>query len=85
MIPSGDDSVAIESYCIKAKENLTPLPWGSSPLPLSNPASHAHPWETPLCLKEDRPTPPTLRKHSKAMPGQTLPSQGSAPPPRKRK
>ena len=42
----------------------------------SDPVSPTRPQEMPNCLREDWPTLPALRKHSTAVPGQTLPSHG---------
>ena len=48
------------------------LPLGSPPLLQRHPASPAHTWEAPCCLKENQPTLPALGKHSTAVPGKTL-------------
>ena len=61
------------------------LPWGSAPLSPGGPTGCSRSQEMPRCLKEDWPTPPALRKHSTAVPGQTLLGHGEYTSTKKKK
>ena len=66
----------VKSYSISVQTSQNCLPSGSPPLLQRDSVSPTHPLEKPHCLREYGPTVPALRKHSTAVPRQTLPGHG---------